>query len=279
MTVHRGAVHSTNMSYQPPFPPGDNRPRSTPIPNSPFVAPPMQEQVPPTVGAFLGNGAPVQSYIVPRRRRNWASTIITLIVIAGVLAGIGAGVFGIMKAKESVDKALDQSNELSNPDLSNNDRTALGLTGNEQTLFEGAAPGAVAAAFNAAIPGEPTMFQEVLLYPDYAFATAQDSTLPDHFDEYGWRTGKVGSPSPQQNDATAANAVFSIDQVNWAGLSTLVASAGTVANVEQGAVTYVSVSRDTFTDAGPIVIRVYVNGPRSSAYIEADANGTVIAVH
>lgn len=279
MTARGCAVHSTNMSYQPPFPPGDNRPRSTPIPSGPFIAPATQEPVPPTVGAFLGSDAPVPSFIPTRRRRNWGSTIITLIVIAGVLAGVGAAVIGVMKAKDSVDKALDQSNELTNPDLSNNDRTALGLTGNEQTLFQGAAPGAVASAFEAAIPGQPTMFQEVLLYPDYAFATAQDSTLPDHFDEYGWRTGKIGSPSPQQNDAEAANAVFSIDQVNWVGLSALVADAVNVSKVEQGAVTHLSVGRDTFSDAGPIVIRVYVDGPRSSAYIEADANGTVIAVH
>lgn len=268
------------MSYQPPFPPSDNRPRSTPIPSDAFIAPPMQEPVPPTIGAFLGNNAPVQpAFIVPRRRRNWGSTVITLIVIGVVLAGIGAGVVGIMKAKDSVDKALDQSNELSDPNLSNNDRTALGLTGNEQTLFQGAAPGMLATAFDAAIPGEPTMFLEMLLYPDYAFATAQNSTLPDHFDEYIWRTARIGTPSPKQNDAAAANSVFSIDQVNWAGLSALVADAVNVSKVEQGAVTHLSVGRDTFSPGGAIVIRVYVDGPRSSAYIEADANGTVIAVH
>ena len=53
----------------------------------------------------------------------------------------------------------------------------------------------------------------------------------------------------------------------------------TVSGVEQGAVTHVSVGRNTFSPELAVVIRVYVNGPRSSAYIEADANGTVIAVH
>ncbi len=268
------------MSYQPPFPPSDNRPRSTPISTDAFIAPPMQEPAPPTVGSFLGNNVPFQpAFIAPRRQRNWGATIISLMVVGGIVAGIGVAVMGVMKAKESVNNAISQSNELSNPDLSNNDRSSLGLTGNEQTLFQGGAPGAVAAAFDTAIPGEPTMFLEMLLYPDYAFATAQNSTLPDHFDEYIWRTARIGSPSPKQNDAEAANSVFSIDQVNWAGLSALVAGAVDVAKVEQGTVTHLSVGRDTFSPGGAIVIRVYVDGPRSSAYVEADANGTVIAVH
>ena len=267
------------MSYQPPFPRGDNRPRSTPIPSDAFIAPPMQEQVPPTVGAFLGGNTPTQSaFVAPRRTRRWGATIISLIIVAGIVAGIGAAVVGVMRAKDSVDNALNQSNELSDPNLSNNDRAALGLTGNEQTMFEGAAPGAVAAAFDTGIPGEPTMFLDMLLYPDYAFATAQNSTLPDHFDQYGWRTGTLGSPSPEQNDAAATNAVFSIDQVNWAGLSALVTGAVDLTAVEQGAVTHVSVSRDTFGADLPIVIRVYVSGPRSSAFIEADAYGTVIQI-
>jgi len=268
------------MSYQPPFPPGDNRPRSTPIPGDAFIAPPVPESVPPTVGAFLGSNAATQpAFVTPRRRRHWGGTIISLAIVAGIVAGIAVAVTAVMKAKDSVTNALDQSSELSDPDLSNNDRTTLGLTGNEQTMFEGGAPSAVAAAFDTGIPGEPTMFLEMLLYPDYAFATAQNSTLPDHFDRYGWRTGTIGSPSPEKNDAEAAGAVFSIDQVNWAGLTALVADAVNLTKVEQGAVTHVSVGRNTFSADLAIVVRIYVSGPRSSAFIEADANGTVIAVH
>ncbi len=280
MTSCAGKAHSVSMSYQPPFPPGDNRLRSTPIPGDAFVAPPTQEPVPPTVGAFLGSDAPTPPvFVAPRRRRSWGSTIISLIIVGGIVAGVGAAVMAVMKAKDSVNNALQQSNELSDPDLSNNDRATLGLTGNEKTLFQGGAPSAVAASLDNAAPGQPTMFLQMLLYPDYAFATAQNSTLPDHFDEYYWRGGKIGTPSPKDNDAEAANQVFSVDQVNWTGLSTLVANAVNVSKVEQGAVTHVSIGRDTFSADLPVVISVYVDGPRSSAYIEADANGTVIAIH
>jgi len=279
MTACGRAVHSMHMSYQPPFASGDNRPRSTPISNDAFIAPPMQEPVPPTVSSFLGNDVPTQpAFAGPKRKRSWGCGIVGLVIVAAGIAGIAAAVTGVMKAKDSVDKALNQSIELSDPNLSDNDRAVLGLTGSEQTMFEGSAPGAVAAAFDAAIPGEPTMLLEMLLYPDYAFATAQNSILPDHFDEYGWRTGTVGAPSPEQNDAEAANAVFSVSEVNWAGLSALVADAVNVTKVEQGAVTHVSVSRDTFSPDLAIVIRVYVTGPRSSAFIEADADGTVTQI-
>ena len=267
------------MSYQPPFPPGDNRPRSTPIPNETFIAPPLQEPPPPTVGAFLGNAPPQpqQPVFTPTaRRRGWGCGFASLMVTVGLVVGIGAAVIAIKKAVDTTTRnAINQSNELSDPNLSNNDRNSLGLSGGELTLFEGGAPSAVAAAFDTHIAGEPTMFQQVLLYPDYAFATAQDSTQPDHFDEYIWRTANIGSPSPQQNDAEAANFVFSIDQVNWAGLSALASNAVTLTEVEEGKVTHVSIDRNTFGTNTGITIRIYVSGPRSSAFIEADANGTV----
>ena len=42
------------------------------------------------------------------------------------------------------------------------------------------------------------------LYGDYAIATAQNPTLPDHLDQYMWRTGTLGAGSPQPSDAAAA---------------------------------------------------------------------------
>jgi hypothetical protein len=52
-----------------------------------------------------------------------------------------------------------------------------------------------------------------------------------------------------------------------------------VTKVEEGAVTHVSVSRDTFSGDHQVVIRMYVSGPRSSGFIEADANGNILNVY
>jgi hypothetical protein len=155
----------------------------------------------------------------------------------------------------------------------------LGITGNEQYLFEGAAPAALMTVVDNGIAGQPTAFTEIGLYSDYAIATAQNPTLPDHLDQYMWRTGTLGSGSPQSNDAEAPSKVFTVADVQWSAIGGLVANAATLSKVEEGVVSYVLISRDSFTAGGPVAIRVYVNGPRGSAYIEAAADGTVIAVH
>ena len=40
---------------------------------------------------------------------------------------------------------------------------------------------------------------------------------------------------------------------------------------------YVFVSRDMFLDGTPVVARIYVDGPRSSGYIEVDGQGNILA--
>ncbi len=47
---------------------------------------------------------------------------------------------------------------------------------------------------------------------------------------------------------------------------------------EEGEVTHVIVTRD-LPFSPNIVIRVYVNGPRNSGFVEADAQGTILAVN
>ncbi len=286
-----------SMSYQPPFPPSGQPPRSTPIPSDMFQAPQDMpgNGAPPTPAAFLGNQSsqpqmpygqmPAMPHIpemasaafmAPRRSR---SGLLTLFILLMVLVPVGIGAWAVYKAVNTVNKAIDTTDDLVDSHLSDNDRTALGLSGNEQNLFEGAAPAALVTALDNGLPGQPTAFTEIDLYGDYAIATAQNPTLPDHLDRYMWRTGTLGSGDPQTNDADAPSKVFTIADVQWNAIGSLVAQAAALSNVEQGEVSYVLVSRDYFTDGAPIKIRVYVNGPRGSAYIEAAADGTVIAVH
>ena len=300
------------MSYQPPFPSGPQPGRSTPIPgggprstpigDGPFSAP---NDGPPTPSEFLGNATPTnmpppgsigqfgvpqpfgtpQPYQAPaKRRRSWGGLLLTIIIVGATATGIGVAVWGAMKAKDTVDRvtnaagdAASIADEYSDERLSDNDREVLGLTGNEQYMWEGEAMAKVAAAFDAAIPGTPTKFTEMNFYTDYSFTTAQNPQLADHLDRYGWRVGEVSAPEAQSNDDEATAKAFGIDEMDWALLAQIVAEAPRELDVEQGTVSYVFVSRDTFTEGAPLVARIYVDGPRSSGYIVVDGQGNILA--
>ncbi len=221
------------------------------------------------------------TYQRPKSKRSFGGCLLTLIIVGSIAAGIGAAVWGVMKAKDSVDKvtndAQNVANEYSDERLSDNDRAALGLTDGEQYLWEGMGMGKLALAFDAAIAGTPTMFTEINFYTDYSFATAQNPQLPDHLDRYGWRIGEVSTPEAQSNDGDAPAKVFNVTDVSWSAIAEAVLDAPRELSVEQGTVSYVFVSRDMYTDGTPVVARIYVDGPRSSGYIVVDGQGNILA--
>ncbi|MEQ1703156.1 MAG: hypothetical protein ABMA25_23875 [Ilumatobacteraceae bacterium] len=292
------------MSQQPP--------RSTPIPGEPFSAP--QETAPPTPSAFLGNqpgpgqfpgagqfpggqpggqfpgagqipgmqfggGLPVNMPGTVRKSGgSWGMKLLVMFIVLSIVGGIGVAVFGALKAKDAVNDAIDLSNELSNPELSSGDRSALGLTGNEQFLWDGAAPAAIATALENGLDGQPTGFLSISLFPDYAIATAQNPALPDHFDRFTWRTGGLDAGTPEPNNAEGATLAFTIDQLNWTALATAITGAVAASGVEQGTISHVTVERDIFGDTPELVARIYVTGPRSSGYVQVAADGTMVKV-
>lgn len=71
--------------------------------------------------------------------------------------------------------------------------------------------------------------------------------------------------------------LFSDTEVNWAVIPTLVETALAQIPIEGAEVSHISVQRNLpFSDA--VQIRVFVNGTRTSGYLDADAQGTVINV-
>lgn len=280
------------MSYQPPYPPGPPAGRSTPIPGSGGALTPSEFLgSTPTTTDIPGSGPPPTPTPFPygrppqpprKKSFNWGFWIMTVIIVGSTLLGIGAAVWGVIKANDAVDHAnqaaddaVDIADEYTDPQLSDNDRAALSLT-TEQYLWEGAAMYQLVAAFDNGIIGSPTMFTEVDFYSDYGFAVAQNPQLPDHLDRYSWRVGQIDAPDPESNDADAPSKVFSINDMDWAVLATVVQQAPGMLNVEQGEIIYVSVSRDMFQDGAPVVGRIYVSGPRSSGFVEVGADGTVL---
>ncbi len=260
------------MSYQ--MPPSGGPPRSTPIPGQSTPIPgtgPAQFQGVPTPGVFLGGqGVDAPPPVKVKKDRNWGFWFMALLIVGGTLAGVGAAIWSVFVAKDAADKAT----EITIPDLSGNN----GGDDNAVSELIGGGPAASVAALEASILGDPTNFVEIILYPDYAFATAQDPTQPDHIDRYMLQDGTLGTPEPQTNDPDAASKVFTIDAVQWDAIAALAGEAPRLAAVEEGKVTHIYVNRDVFTEVHDVVVRVYISGPRGNAFIEAAPDGTVLRI-
>lgn len=220
---------------------------------------------------FPGGPVPVQA-MIPRQRRSGCGTVFWVFIILSILGGIGAAVWGVFVAKDAVDRA----NEISDPELSGGDREALGLPDDVETLFEGGGAAAVVQAFEDAIGQDPLMVTEILIYSDYAFAEVQNPAAPTNLDRYGWRAGEVDEPDPQRNEDDLESKLFSTDAVAWAVIPALAEGSPAALGIGDGEVTHIIITRGF--NGGEPVIRVYVNSPRDSGYLEARAStGEVLA--
>jgi hypothetical protein len=144
---------------------------------------------------------------------------------------------------------------------------------------DGGAP-AVMAAYEAAISGEPARLMQVILYPDYAFATAQDANNLAHVDQYPFRDGVVGASAPVElvGGGDLESNLFNLTDVDWTFIARAVAEApGLVPQIEEGAVTHIIVERSPFTPDFAVEVHVYVGGPRGSGYLRYTPTGTFIA--
>lgn len=298
------------MSFSPPTPPnpldgpGGRPPRSTPIPGGSTQLPGnFGAAPPPTPSEFVSAPAPGRYQAAPavpfgdspRRGRSLGSILFVVIIFAGPVIGIGVGVWAFLRSRDAsqqTDEIFADADETADSLLADEEDALddVTLPGVQSTVFvtlapatvslfgEGGAP-AVVAAFEAAISGEPSRFMQIILYPDYAFASAQDANTPTHVDEYPWREGAVGASSPVTlagvGDLEAS--LFGASDVDWAFIARAVVEAPTMLAVEEGAVTHIIVDRSVFTDDFSVVVRVYVTGPRGGGYVEYTPAGEFIS--
>ena len=238
--------------------------------------------------------------------RSWAATIFVFLLFAGPIAGLGVGAWAFLKGRDTADKAdqaIDNANQTVDSLLQGvqeqvDDITEPGVVPNSVpvvlptatvtpvtappavSLFaDGGAP-MVIGAFEGAISGEPSRFMRVILYPDYAFATAQDANIPTHVDQYPWRDGVVGasSPVPLVGEGDLEANLWSAPDVDWSFIARAVAEAPGLTTVEEGKVSHIIVERSVFTEDFAVVVRVYVSGPRGGGFVEYTPAGVLIQV-
>ncbi|TPW10071.1 MAG: hypothetical protein FD127_3910 [Acidimicrobiaceae bacterium] len=299
--------------------PGGRPPRSTPIPGGSTQLPGnFGAAPPPTPSEFVSAPAPGRYQAAPavpfgdspRRGRSLGSILFVVIIFAGPIIGIGVGVWAFLRSRDAsqqTDEIFADADETADSLLADEEDALDDVTvpGVQPTVFvtlapaatspatspgatapaatvslfdEGGAP-AVVAAFEAAISGEPSRFMQIILYPDYAFASAQDANTPTHVDEYPWREGAVGASSPVTlfGDGDLEASLFSASDVDWAFIARAVVEAPTTLAVEEGAVSHIIVDRSVFTDDFSVVVRVYVTGPRGGGYVEYTPAGEFIS--
>jgi len=124
--------------------------------------------------------------------------------------------------------------------------------------------------------GKPVLAKQLVLYPTYARAIAQDPKQKQHLDSYFYRNGVLEAPEPERlsgrDKQNVDKLVFSLDALEFTKLPGLLTGAAADLAIEAGAVTHVIIERGGFGAKAPVV-RVYVNGPRDSGYVEYDLNG------
>ena len=166
--------------------------------------------------------------------------------------------------------------------------------GNQSHLDDGAGdllrgPGAATkaiAAIEQDVGASPARVREVLVYPEFLDAEAQDPALPDHLDEYTYRDGEVGPPeavllSGPQEEVEAA--LFPTSAVDWDDLPKIVKRVEQAARtakptpIEDARVNYVIANRSSDSaDDGRVELAVYIGGPRRNGYAQLTATGEIV---
>ncbi len=153
-------------------------------------------------------------------------------------------------------------------------------------------PGRAARAMVAierAVGASPAQTREVDVYPEYLDLEAQDPNNAEHIDDYEWRDGEVGPAEAvqltgPQEDVDAS--LFPTSAVPWTRLASIVRDAERAAlhnsplRIEEPRAHYVIAERSTSSaDDGRVLLRIYINGPRRSGYVEATATGEIRTVN
>jgi hypothetical protein len=159
----------------------------------------------------------------------------------------------------------------------------------QDLLHDPGRAGRAMTAIERAVGASPAQVTDVDVYPEYLDVKAQDPTNAEHIDEYEWRDGEVAAPTPVQLSGPQEEvdaSLFPTSAVQWNRLPALVRAAeqaalhNTPLRIEQPQAQYVLTERSTSSDDdGRVLIRIYIDGPRRSGYVEMTASGEIRSVN
>jgi hypothetical protein len=182
------------------------------------------------------------------------------------------------RAQNDIEELLERSTSGAPPAVGESETETEGDPEQPSTLWDADGARAFAEAFDAGVPGDPTRFVELVIYPDYAIASAQDPTRSERVDRYDFRNGSVGEPNAQSNDDELEGKTFTVADVPWEDLAALMDEAAARLDIDETESRYFIIDKGRF-DGPALTIRAYVSGPRESGYAVADEEATIVTVY
>ncbi len=156
---------------------------------------------------------------------------------------------------------------------------------NKGNMFEGTAIQDGAAELKKKLDG-PVKALRLEIRTEEMTLEAQDPKNAQHVDAYKYVKGSVSGPVPvnlaRLIDKNLENNLFKLDEVNLDAIPALIKAAVERANVEEGKVKQMDLSRGLILNPplsmGPPQWNILVEGPRGNASVYANAKGEILKV-
>jgi hypothetical protein len=199
------------------------------------------------------------------------------VLLLGVLAVVVIGV--VVAARGVIEAHRERSNPSGRAPSSLDDdlRRLIGAESDGDALWDSGVGRPFGVYLEDRIAGDPTRLYELNLFPNYAFASAQDAADPAMVSHYEWRRGSLVAARVGLVHSSGPP-TFTTDDVPWDVLPALVDDATERLGVTDPNARYVQIDNGLYGTGG-MTLRVYVTGDQSrGGHVVADATGTIINV-
>jgi hypothetical protein len=244
---------------------------------------PPAQWTPPT--HFAADSAKTLVYQATTAVRRIVRTIITLAILAIVIP-IGAIAFATFAREKSQDptarealSAAMSAIQQARGKLQNVEQLAQAMG---KSLLTPPGPDKLEQGYRQALGTSKIRVRRLVIHPSHASLVAADPKRPGNLDSYAYRGGVVSPPSPERVSSSEKKSLetrlFDFDEIPFSSLPQLVDSTVTELGYERGKVSHVIVERN-LPFSPPVLVRVYVSGPRDSGRIDYLTSGKVHKIY
>ena len=216
-------------------------------------------------------GATEPAVVPAPSQRRWAVLLLGLLALVVVAVVVASR--GVIEAHRERSDPSGRAPSSLDDDL----RRLIGAESDGDALWDFGIGRPFGVYLEQQIAGEPTRLYELNLFPNYAFASAQDAADPMTVSHYEWRRGSLIAARVGLVHSSGPP-TFTTAEVPWDVLPALVDEATKQLGVTDPNARYVQIDNGLYGTAG-LTLRVYVTGDQSrGGHVIADAAGTILRV-